>query len=787
MKKLIILVRSNLRKSKTQTISIFVFVLLAAMLLNIWLMLSLDYRQNFWRCHNRLNAEHVTMILDSSQILDNSQDEFYHFLEETVKKEKNTSEYLIGKTFWIAGSVNYNGGTVSPDFFILEKDAACRRAVGKYEITKESELKSGIYLPMLFEMGNNYSVGDIIDIHYGNNILSYTVCGFYNSAMTGSHNCGMCAFLATEDVWRELEQEAFIPASTMLSVRLHDKSQSEAYEAEIKNVISEEFPSVRTLSNSWDTVSKSRYISQMICSGIVSAMACFVLIISLVVIASSIINDIGENMKNLGALKAAGYTSRQLTDIFYIQFLGLALTGGTAGIALSYCLFPTINEMMVSQTGIPYHIHFLFLPVIITFLVLGGTSALVVYLSSRTVKKIDVITALRQGVETHNFKKNYFPLMYTRLPLQPALALKTAFSGIKKNITVCVTILVLSLIMVFSGVMIQNVIFDIQPMVDLIVGETADSCISIAAEREEEFLGLLDKDNRVEKAYLYNNIEVQHVGHIALGLVVIDDCTKINNQNLCIEGRFPKFENELLLGAKYAQEQNLRVGDEITLTADGNSADYIICGFTQISNYLGKDCLMLRSGYERMGVLPSLAYYINTEKNVDIDILNRDLAEKMGDSIKYTVNIEEAMTGMASVYVSVITMIVIVILILSVIIIAFVLFLLVRTLLSYKKRDYGILKALGVTTGQLIFQTALSFMPTVLLSLAAGLVISILIINPLIAMFASGIGMIKCTFEIPVGWIIIMGAGMAGFAFGFICLLAVRVRKIAPREMLSGE
>ena len=617
--------------------------------------------------------------------------------------------------------------------------------------------------------------------------LSYTVCGFYNSAMTGSHNCSMCALLLTEDAWKELEQQTFIPDSTMLSVRIQDKSQSENYEAMVKNAVSREFPSVRAQGNSCTLVSKTRYISQMICSGIVSAMACFVTIISLVVIASGIANDIRENMKNLGALKAAGYTGRQLANIFYVQFLGLTLTGSAAGIALSYCLFPSINEMMISQTGIPYNIHFLVLPCIITFFVLCGTSALVVCLSSRTVKKIEPITALRQGVETHNFKKNHFPLTHTRLPLQTALALKTTFSGAKKNITVCITMLVLSLIVVFSGVMIRNVIFDIQPMVNLIVGETADSCISVAAEREEEFLELLYKDSRVEKVYLYNGIEIRHVGHIALYLIVVDDCAKMNNQNLCVEGRFPKFENEMLLGAKYADEQGLKVGDEITLTADGNSASYIICGFTQTSNNLGKDCLMLRSGYERMGNIPYLSYYINIAEEADIDILNRELGEKMGDSIEYTVNIQEAMTGTASVYVSVIVMIVIAVLVLSVIIIAFVLFLLVRTLLAHKKRDYGVLKALGFTTGQLILQTAVSFMPAVLLSLIMGMIISMIVINPLIALFLSGIGMVKCTFEIPVGWIAVMGAGMAGFAFGFACLLAVRVRKIVPKQMLDGE
>ena len=60
MKKTLILVNSNLRGTKGQTIAIIVLALLAGLMLNLWLMLSTDYRQNFDRCHSRLNAEHVS-------------------------------------------------------------------------------------------------------------------------------------------------------------------------------------------------------------------------------------------------------------------------------------------------------------------------------------------------------------------------------------------------------------------------------------------------------------------------------------------------------------------------------------------------------------------------------------------------------------------------------------------------------------------------------------------------------------------------------------------------------
>lgn len=47
MKKCILIARSNLRRAKGQAAAITVLILLAAFMLNLWLMLSLDYKRNF--------------------------------------------------------------------------------------------------------------------------------------------------------------------------------------------------------------------------------------------------------------------------------------------------------------------------------------------------------------------------------------------------------------------------------------------------------------------------------------------------------------------------------------------------------------------------------------------------------------------------------------------------------------------------------------------------------------------------------------------------------------------
>lgn len=780
MSKSFLIARSNIRKAKGQTASIIALILIAALMLNLWLMLSMDYKANFDRYHDKFNAEHVTLAVDGDT------DEFQSFLSQTIENAGRTAEYRLDSCMHMTGTFPYNGGKMNGWFVFLDKQTAQERSVGKMEIVEEGNLTSGVYLPMLYKT-DDIAVGNPIEISIGSHKETYTVCGFFNSIMMGSHNCVLTEIVLTEDKYAELESSGYAPRATLCSIRLVDKSENLNYEAALKSAVSEDYPDIIMVSNCYGIVSQSRYISQMICSGIMSAMAFFVLLIALVVIVSNIINYIQVNMKNLGVLKAAGYTSGQIICALLLQFLGLTFIASIIGLGLSYLLFPAVNAMMITQTGIPYTMRFLPVPFVASLAILGGAVALSVWLASYRIKKIEPIAALRFGIQTHNFRRNHVPLEKTKAPLNLALALKTTLSGVKHNITVCVTMLVLSLIVVFSGLMTENMIVDMAPFVNLIVGETADSCISVQTKAEEDFLREMETDSRVENIYLYTSLNVSHAGGAELMATICDDFSKVNNQNTVFEGRFPRYDNEIAIAAKYANENGFKVGDEIEITAGGKKEKYLICGFTQITNNLGRDCLFTREGYKRLGTLTNMSYYMNLTDETDIDTFNQEMKEKFDGSVNTTINIEETIESMAGVYVSIMTMIVIAILVLSAVIIVFVLYLLVRIMLNNKQRDYGVMKALGFTTGELILQTALSFMPTTILSAVIGLTVCSLIINPLTALFLRGIGIVKCTFTVPVGFITIAGIGLVLFAFMTVCLLSLKIRKIAPRALLSGE
>lgn len=783
MSKNSLIARSNIRNAKGQTVAIVVLVLLSSIMMNLWLMLSMDYRKNFDRCLDRLNDGHVTV---AAYVTD---EEFNKFIAETLEKRSDITEFTVGDAFCEPLSMDYNGGTISTLAVIMEKEDALSRDVGKVEITEDSDCKSGIYLPMLYGTGNNYKIGDTVKMTLLGEEAEYTLCGFFNSAMNGSQNCGMTALLLTEDKYEELSKKTIALKSSYFSVRVSDISKSEKISAEIKEAISKQFPQITVSSNDYQLVTTSRYISQNICAAVLSAMALLVLLIGIVVIASNIANYIQENMQNLGALKAIGYTSTQIIFSILMQFVGVSAAASVVGIALSYLVFPGINDMMVAQTGIPYTVRFQLLPVLFTMIFISAVVAAAVYFSARKIKKIEPIMAMRQGIATHSFKKNHIPLEKSSMSINTALAMKTTLSGFKQNLTVCITMLVVSLILVFSATLFKNAIMDSKALSEMIAGEYADSAINVNLNREEELVSKLENDDRVEKFYLFtsNNIEVQDIDGVSLVISAVSDCSKMNNQSMAIEGRFPKYDNEIAVAAKYAYGNGIKVGDEITLKVGNSEEKYIVSGYAQCTNSLGRDCIITRDGYERIGSLPNLTYYIDLTEGEDIDSFNDELSDYFGGDVNTVLNVGSILEAGTAVYAALMAMLVTAIVIISCIVIIFVLYLLVRNMLNKKKCDYGILKALGFTTGQLVLQTAISFMPSVIISSAIGIAISIPLINPLLSIFLSGIGIVKCTFIVPVHLCIVFGIALVLFAFGAACLMSVRVKKIVPRELLVGE
>lgn len=773
-----ILSRSAFRGATSQAVVLVCLVLIAALVTNIWLMISWDYKENFALTHSALNAEHVVCMI--SEPPDAVEEALDAILEDVPTTQREfTPGLLVPVTF------PYGGNDMTHTFFVMEEETATSKDVGRVEILSESSTEEGLYFPLLYE--DDLVTGLQTELTVGSEEKPWTIAGFFNSAMAGSSNCSIIELLATKTSFEELHEERIGLPGTLCSIRLANPEESAKVRSQLAGELTARFPSAIVVGEEYMRVAQSRYIASFITGAVFSAAAVLVLFLALVVAASNTANQIQRAMSDFGVLKAVGYTGRALVHSVLWQYGVLALPAAIAGSALSYTLYPTIVTSMVKQTGIPYEVQFLSGPFVTTVGICVIVIVLSAWLAARRIRDIDPIAALRSGIPTHSFQKNPLPLATSHGSANLSLGLKSAFSISGRTMIACISMGLLALLIVFCAVLVENTILHPEPVLDLVGVERADMAVEMDAQDEELVRQTLLAHPGVQDVYLYTTVEVDEPGGPGLTGIVIDDAEKLSGKNLIFKGRMPEYANEIALGAKHAEELGLAVNDQITLGVPGSEVTYLITGLSQSSNFLGDDAWFIREGYERIGDPPVITLYVRLEPGYSSQDVLDYLDAKTGDAVSKSVNVKEMIDSFYSAYLSALRLIVVVLAVLCVLMTALVMFLLVRMTVQSRLPEYGLLKALGYRSRDLVLQTIIGFMPAIAVSETLGLVLWSFAINPLLALFLSGIGTRACNFTIPV--LMIAGGGLALFvlAIALVALVARRIGKADPVQLLTEE
>lgn len=783
---MMLLAGANLRREKGQTAVFLILLTLGAMVLNLWLMLATDYHSNFDRWHKKLHAEHVLLMVTGTE------QETGSSIREILDARTDVTEYELEEGVVVAAAIPYNGGMVSNPMIVLPAEQAKARRIGQVDITSEADnAAGGLYYPMLYE-SDELPLGRSVEIELDGRTQSLPVAGFINSIMAGSHNCGIILLLAGEDLYPQLA--AGSAPGVLVSVRIDEPERSEGVRGELVQSLQDLAPDLSVQAADYIRNRQSRYVLQSITTAILSAAACFELIVVLTVATSNVATHVQQSMSELGILKGLGYTGSDLTATLVAQYALLSLPASLLGAALAYAGFPVLSDLMTAQTGIPYTVHFLPGPFFASVLTGTGTVGAAVWLAARRIRSVEPITALRSGVETHSFKRNPVPLGKSHLPINAALGLKNCAASPRRNVTICVTMGALTLLIVFAVIMVANILLDHDPILDLIGLERADVMIDIRPEAEDDLIRHLEADSRTERFYLYSqDTNLAEPGGPGLWSIVIDDGSDLQNQTIVYSGRLPIYDNEVAVGAKHAAARGLGIGDMIEFGAGDEPVPYLITGLTQGTNYLGDEAFFTRAGYARLGPLSHLSYYVDLREAADsedaaqADAFLDDALRELGPAANTGSNLLSLFGGALSVYLSATELIIWVLAALTVILTVLVMVLLTRTALNARQRDYGILKAVGYTTGNLVGQTVLSFLPVLLLSEAAGLAVWSLTGNAIVSLFMRSLGNMRCNFTIPVGAIAAAGVVLLLFALAVVALMSVRIRTIDPVKLMADD
>lgn len=785
MTKELLLAKSHFRKNKGTTAGIFLLMLIAASLMSISLVLFTDVYPTAQRSADRLDSgDGVIKIFNIGE-----KDE--EFIKELMGDDVVRYSTSYALSYNSEGTIsNTDGAEVVLNVLVENAEEAFNKTMARTEIVSEdtSITDNYIYLPYQLHTSGGFEIGDTYNLKLSVKKYDLKIRGFLENTYYGCNNSGCYEMVVSDNVYEELmELSGETNYCAAVPYELKDGVSQSRFATRVSNdVITHDF-AMSAMNVSLSDIIMSRTFMSLIIAVSFLTVNIIVMAVITMMIANSISNYVRENMKTIGALKAIGYTGKNIKASLLLMFIGIAVIASIAGVALSYAALPTVAKVVVAQMGLAYNTSFSVIASVVAIVLVVILTFMATMISVRKINKIVPIVALREGVESHNFKRNPVKLEKSIFGLDMSLALKTLFSNLKQNIITFVVTAFLIFLCVISLLMYEN--FNRNPNLKLMALEICSGGIAVEYENADEAYDLLasrPEVSNIRKTYDFRAFTNDEDIFI---INVFEDPSKMDNTDVCYKGRLPSHDNELVISGKYAKNNGLDIGDEIKFEYADKSYTYIITGFIQTTNNGARECIMSEAAARNIADVENFMpfYLFDTETEEQTVKVLEDCEAKLGDKLMNTVNFYQNVEGSLATFKGIATLMLVLVCFISGAVILLVLYLLIRSLIFSKRRDYGIYKAIGYTSKSLVFQTAASFMPSIIVSTILGSVASYFLANPYMQLIMINFGLMKCTFTIPILGVIIIAATMIIVSFLFAIFESRRVKKIEAYNMLVAE
>lgn len=791
---LLLIALDNIKKKKGNAFILFFLIMLAVMLLYVGIS-SLTNMDNIIDKRNELvKGADYFLFTNSNYTKD---------IETQILQQKEV-EYLESEKAYLVPSVKYYNETDSIDdanqldFFFLDKDS--KRNLSVINIIDEGVewKKDSIIVPYYLKVGEGFHTGEHINLFYNDITYTYEIYGFTEDVMfsTPTNMSAQKCFISTEAFKEISEKEAYLGLYYRLD--LNKGSDMEEFENSMNQLLGKEIPDFEYAVNWATNYAVMKYgagITASIIMGILTVFSSLLIIISLIIVHFNISNSIEMNIKSIGMLKASGYTSSQMTLATILEFMIISIFAVIAGLICAISASIVVGNILSSSIGLLWEMNFDVKSAFISILVIVFLVLLAVLLCSLKFKRITPLDALRNGINSHNFKRNRIQLAKIALPLNAAIGMKSIFFHKKKNYVICFIIIILSFCANEALSVYQNFALKQDKLVAIAGVEQPDILIKMKDNESSNYANTFE---RTKQKVLANKgvqcvIECNSVNmickandkEVSINLDVYDRTDNLRTDNV-VRGRRPNYDNEIMLTSIMAEHLDVSIGDVVYLELDGESIDYLLVGESQGLNQLGRKGMITNEGLTRINPdSRPFGLYIYATDNFNLNDLLQDLKvsliEEQVDIANY-VNYIETSLGSIATAMKLLCGVMIGVVVLT---IALILVLLIKIQLVRDQKQLGIYKALGYTTGQLMLQTIMGYIPIVFIGSIVGSILAWFGVEPSFILCLSAFGIEKSGMD--VSFIAMIGVVITIVLWATLIagLCSIRIKRIVPWKMMQ--
>lgn len=752
--------------------------------------------------------------------------EFLKFIEDDDRVKRYTHwSVASGYSLTVKGEGDY----IYDTSFVSLSD---EKKIERFNAPEEDSIEHPIWMNKAYKNKLEVEVGDEITYVDKNREYTFTVAGFYEN---GLWNLSSKAVVTDED-FAYLEQ--YLTRNETIGIDLKDGVDGKAFFKEFEDYCKD--ISVNDLSRglliyTYEDFTQLYVIDMAIVSIIVAIMAGLTIVAIMVMISFRIVGDIQDQIVSIGVLEALGYTSSEIALSYVFEYLILtgigALLGIIPGVALTKSLMSQAALTMYYAGELQTEV----IPFVLSIIGILLFTVLLALSKARSVRKYPPVKAFRKGIETHHFKKTLLPLENSRGNVHINLALKGFLDNMKQNLGVGFCIGVATLTVVLSFI-ICSFLGNKTTMLNSVCGhELPDIRLETTGFVDKaDFASEIEAMPEVDKVLLAaKEVGIKVGDDVTADLEIYDDYSKTSTI-VVVSGRLPEHENEIAMTTQLKLRTKANVGDTITAEYMKVKRDYVVTGFVN-SVVNAATAYLTDDGFKRVepSYIPNavdiyLKDKIDEKEFADVltsrygkELIDISVDEVTGDTVEDRIRntaqkkmaeamIEEGVSymeyaieydgqvisgstntmritslsyeraeleEMMSMLSMVFAVISIAFMAVAAIVVMIILSILMNTMIRKQYRELGIMKSMGYTSGELMFQLAFKLVPTALIAVILGTAVSYLLLSLIEPVLA----------KVTVSGISVLIVDLAILVFCFICayLSSKKIKKISVRELMT--
>lgn len=771
---------ANIRNGRSAAVALFILIFVSSLLLNIGMMIKSEISTFFDHKVAELHDAHVSVIVSNADYKQSYDDYFrtYPGVNETESEEiilMGTAEFLYGNS------------RLSMSMALLNEEAGRHISSPQYIEQLDERTSHDIYLPYSFKVNAKYQLGDPFILKFMDVDYNFRIAGFFETTMLGTSNMGIMKVFIPDAAYRQMSDELGEQArGRMISSLVTDMSQSAQLYNDFNIWYANQGEGDASLF--WGADIENAKTASMITINLIAVIlvtfAIVIVLVSLFVIKFRVTNSIEDGMKNIGVLKAIGYTSWQIFASIVLQFMLITITAGIMGAVLSYGILPLLSAIISSISGLIWKPSFSLAINVLSILIVISLVLIFTCMFASRIRKILPVDALRSGILTHSFRKNFFPLEKSRGTINFLLACKTILANRMHNIIIIIIMAATTFASVFAMILYYNIAVHKTGFLHLIGVETSNVMVLAKSDEDSNMLAAaLEQMENVTKVTKVDIINTKIDGK-TFNTNVSDDYSQLNN-NTIYEGRYPIYDNEISISWLMSKQLNKSIGDTVEVEVGTVSRPYVITGLSQSINNLGLIADLTLSGVQHL-----IPEFTNKRMNIYIEgdsnesIMN-DIKTRLGHLVTYVIDVDETLASQTGVYLAVVFMIMVTILAITALITALILYLVIKTMVLKRKQEFGILKAMGYTTFQIMRQITMIFVPVVIIGVIIGSVLGFTLTNPLLSLLLSNVGVYNARFIMNIPVTIALSLGIIVLSYVISMFVSRGIKRISAYHLIT--